>query len=65
MNHYEKGRHTPDFSIIKLLADELKVPAYYFFCDSDEEAERALRLYALSDEQLEIIDKMLLEFTQK
>ncbi|MGF3860387.1 helix-turn-helix domain-containing protein, partial [Salmonella enterica] len=34
MNHYEKGRHTPDIDTLKRMADELGVPINYFFCEN-------------------------------
>lgn len=36
MNHYEKGRHTPDFSMLKRIAKILKLPVAYFYAESDE-----------------------------
>jgi transcriptional regulator with XRE-family HTH domain len=36
MNHYEKGRHTPDYSMLKRIAQVLKLPVAYFYADSDE-----------------------------
>jgi len=33
MNHYEKGRHTPDLQTLKRIAEELDVPLNYFFCE--------------------------------
>jgi len=39
MNHYEKGRHTPDYSILKRIAKILRVPVAYFYAESDELAE--------------------------
>ena len=33
MNQYEKGKHTPDTSTLKALANELGVPLNYFFCE--------------------------------
>lgn len=41
MNHYEKGRHTPDISTLKQMADVLGVPLNYFFCEDDKSAELA------------------------
>uniref|UniRef100_UPI003CEF4F08 helix-turn-helix domain-containing protein n=1 Tax=Enterobacter cloacae complex sp. 280C5 TaxID=3395861 RepID=UPI003CEF4F08 len=35
MNHYEKGRHTPDIDTLKRMADELGVPINYFFCENE------------------------------
>jgi transcriptional regulator with XRE-family HTH domain len=36
MNHYEKGRHTPDYSMLKRIALVLKLPVAFFYADSDE-----------------------------
>lgn len=36
MNHYEKGRHTPDYSMLKRIAKVLKLPVAYFYADSDD-----------------------------
>lgn len=39
MNHYEKGRHMPDLTTLKRIAEELQVPLAYLFCESDDMAE--------------------------
>ena len=39
MNHYEKGRHLPDYQTLLKMAKELGVPVAYFFCESDDMAE--------------------------
>ena len=39
MNHYELGRHTPDYSTLKRIATVLKLPVAYFYAESDELAE--------------------------
>lgn len=36
MNHYEMGRHTPDYSTLKRIANVLNLPVAYFYADSDE-----------------------------
>lgn len=36
MNHYEKGRHTPDYHTLKRIAAALKVPVAYFYAESDD-----------------------------
>lgn len=51
MNHYEKGRHTPDISTLKKMADVLGVPLNYFFCEDDSSAEIATAIAELSEEQ--------------
>lgn len=39
MNHYEMGRHTPDYSTLKRIATVLKLPVAYFYAEPDELAE--------------------------
>ena|ERR1700733_7060253 len=39
MNHYEKGRHTPDYSTLQRIARILKLPTAYFYAESDELAD--------------------------
>jgi transcriptional regulator with XRE-family HTH domain len=51
MNHYEKGRHTPDYDTLKKMADELGVPVAFFFCESDVTAELLCLIDGLSEEQ--------------
>ena len=48
MNHYEKGRHTPDYPTLKRIADELDVPVAYFFCENIVVAEIVCKLERLS-----------------
>lgn len=51
MNHYETGRHLPDYDMAKKLAEELDVPVAYFYCDSDEMAKLLMSFHKLSTEQ--------------
>ena len=39
MNHYEMGRHTPDYSTLKRIARVLRLPVAYFYAEEDEMAE--------------------------
>ena len=48
MNHYEKGRHTPDIHTLKRIATELSVPLTYFFCESEVVAELNISIHHLS-----------------
>lgn len=36
MNHYEKGRHTPDYPTLQRISKVLKVPVAYFYADTDD-----------------------------
>ncbi len=51
MNHYEKGRHTPDISTLKKIAEVLGVPLNYFFCEDDLSAELSCLIDRLNHEQ--------------
>lgn len=44
MNHYEKGRHTPDFTTLRQIAVALKVPVAYFYAESEELATLIMKL---------------------
>lgn len=39
MNHYEMGRHTPDYSTLKRIATVLNIPVAYFYTEDDCLAE--------------------------
>jgi transcriptional regulator with XRE-family HTH domain len=51
MNHYEKGRHTPDLQTLKRIAEELGVPLNYFFCESDEMAKFVILFELLTEQE--------------
>ncbi|MEI8644078.1 helix-turn-helix transcriptional regulator [Pseudoalteromonas sp. Hal040] len=62
MNHYEKGRHTPDINTLKKIAEELDVPLAYFFCESDLNAELSCLISKLSDEKKQLLINELSSF---
>jgi len=39
MNHYELGRHSPDYSMLNRIALVLNLPVAYFYAESDQLAE--------------------------
>jgi transcriptional regulator with XRE-family HTH domain len=39
MNHYEQGKHEPDFGTIHRLAKVMGISAAFFFCEDDMLAE--------------------------
>nr|SHO08923.1 Putative transcriptional regulator [Moritella viscosa] len=64
MNHYEKGRHTPDITALQRMADELNVPLNYFFCEDDNTARLACLVDGLSeDEKLSLIENLTINLT--
>lgn len=50
MNHYEKGRHSPNVDTLRLIGSELGVPLSYFFCDDEINAELVCAVHLLDDE---------------
>ena len=44
MNQYETGKHAPNYSSLKRIAEVLNVPPAYFYAEEDELAE-LIRLY--------------------
>lgn len=59
MNHYEKGRHTPDIGTLRRMAEELGVPLNYFFCDDDLSAELACLIDRIDEEQKRLLIEKL------
>ncbi|OBT04807.1 transcriptional regulator [Shewanella sp. UCD-FRSSP16_17] len=57
MNHYEKGKHTPDYTTLKAMADELGVPVAYFFCESESTAELLCLLEKMTEKERELLVK--------
>ncbi|QYJ75321.1 helix-turn-helix domain-containing protein [Shewanella sp. FJAT-52076] len=51
MNHYEKGRHMPDYDTLDRMAKELGVSVAYFFCQTESAAELVKLIEAMSEEQ--------------
>jgi transcriptional regulator with XRE-family HTH domain len=39
MNHYEMGRHAPDYATLRRISTVLKVPTAYFYAEEEELAE--------------------------
>ena len=58
MNQYEKGKHVPDFLILKRIAKVLSVPAAYFYAEDDTLAELLL-LYEKNNNEAK---KQILQF---
>ncbi|MDX1902274.1 MAG: helix-turn-helix transcriptional regulator [Gammaproteobacteria bacterium] len=48
MNHYEIGRHQPDFETLKRIGKVLKVPVAYFYAESDDVAKAIALFYKMS-----------------
>ncbi|WP_100913723.1 helix-turn-helix domain-containing protein [Pseudoalteromonas spongiae] len=53
MNQYEKGKHSPDYTTMKRIADELGVPVAFFYCEEEVLAELILELGKLNKSELE------------
>ena len=48
MNRYELGKRSPDLELVERIAEELGLPAAYFYAVRDEEAELLRQFSALS-----------------
>lgn len=60
MNHYEQGRHTPDYSMLKRIADVLNLPVAYFYAESDELAILIKTFNTLKqEEQRKILNQII------
>ena len=53
MNQYEKGTHSPDYSMVQRISAVLEVPEAYFYADDDGLAE-IIRLYGKLDRNKKI-----------
>jgi transcriptional regulator with XRE-family HTH domain len=49
ISRYENGIHEPPLKIAKLIADALKVPLAYLYCDDDKLAQIILAVSKLSN----------------
>jgi len=45
INHYETGRHSPDFTFVQKLAKLLEIPTCYMYTEEDDLAD-LIELYA-------------------
>ena len=61
MNHYEMGRHTPDYSTLKRIATVLKLPVAYFYSEDNELAEIIRVFYNLKPDEKVTVYKKIVE----
>ncbi|MCG7551641.1 helix-turn-helix transcriptional regulator [Pseudoalteromonas sp. Of7M-16] len=59
MNQYEKGKHAPDFTTMKRIADELDVPVAYFYCDDNILAEFIVVWNKLGFEKIQELKRII------
>lgn len=64
MNHYEIGRHTPDYSTLKRISEILNVSPAYFYTEDDRLAE-IIKIYEQlnNDQQAYLHSSILNEYT--
>lgn len=65
MNRYELGKRVPDLDLVERLADELGLPAAFFYATRDSEAELLLKYHRLDRAAQEQLLTMLEELAQK
>lgn len=62
MNHYEMGRHTPDYSTLQRIARVLNLPVAYFYAEEDELAELIKSFNRLAkDKKLMVLRQLVLD----
>lgn len=59
MSRYETGTHEPPFSLAEKLANVLKVPAAYFYCDDDQLAVLLIRYSVLGSSAKEQVQTLV------
>lgn len=59
MNHYEMGRHTPDYSILSRIAAVLRLPVSYFYADSEKLANLISGFHTLKNEDQDLILRLI------
>ena len=47
MNHYERGKHEPDFSMVERIAKVLNVPEAYLYAKDDDTAFLLLKFHRM------------------
>jgi len=65
MNHYEKGRHTPDYQTLKRIAQQLGVPVTFFFCESDKIADLLCIIDKLNEKDTDLLSQYAKELIEK
>jgi len=61
MNHYEMGRHTPDYFTLKRISDVLRIPPAYFYTENDQLAEIIKFFGQLDYDQQSIVYKAIVQ----
>jgi len=51
VNQYEKGKHAPDYAMVRRLATVLKVPCSYLYEENDDIAAMLRMYYQLNDDE--------------
>jgi len=60
MNHYETGKHAPDYSVIERLAEALNVPEAYFYTKDNQLALTIVKLHRMpTKERKKMFDLIL------
>ena len=65
ISRYETGVHEPGFIIASKLAQVLKVPTAYFYCQRDSVAEILLEISGLSDKEIILLEKAISRIVRK
>ncbi len=57
ISRYESGMHEPKLATTRLLANSLKVPLTYFYCEKDSIAQLLLTIDPMPEDKIALITK--------
>ena len=63
MNHYEKGKHFPDYDTLHRIASILDVPVPYFYCIDDQMADLIVAYGRMMPERQKHLTSLLAQWT--
>jgi len=61
INQYEKGKHSPDFSMAKRLAPILKIPTSFLYEENDDIAAMLMLFYNFNNSEKKIVIESIIE----
>ena len=65
MNHYERDKHEPDFSMVERLAKVLNISEAYFYTKDEDIAQVIIQMHRMSKEKKGLVLQYLQEISSK
>jgi len=65
MNHYERDKHEPDFSMVERLAKVLNVPEAYFYAKDEDVAQIIIQVHRMDKSQKILIRDYIKQIKDK